>query len=725
MSSSLRIGGLVSGFDVDSMVEQLMKARRVPLDKLKQQKQVLEWQSEDYRSMNNTLRTLRDSAFNMKLQSTYLARQATSSNEALVSATASSSAAVLNHTVVVNSLAEGASITGGEIGSVVESKVQATGIDAVAAKYGFSVGSNFSDGEQFTWDGVTLVAGTDFTIGKDAKETSENLKKALEESSLGNNWTFTVSNSVVFATAKTTGSRIGTAGNYLEVSGTGASRVTDTQTTIGENAVTAATKLTFTGVPTEGVVVTIGNKKVVFFSDSGSKYADASVAKSAAGADYAIDIDGKTAATIADAVQESVSPSGVVITDDDNGVLTIAADTAGSGGNTSVATSIKKSTLGLQLNDSSLGVSSLVINGEEITINCESQTIYDLVYRINTHKKDGKLWDIQASYDATLDRLFLTTTSTGADREITVKDGGSGSLSRMLKLTTDSDVTDSGSDASIKIDGTDFTFSSNNATVNGVTYNLKSASPGTTVNVNVSQDVDKVYNAIKDFVDLYNTTITTVQEKTKEKRYKDYTPLTDEQKEEMTENQIEQWEKLARQGLLKNDSILTDIVYKMRTNMASSVSGIVSFQNYDNLADIGIKTAIYTSNSSEDGKLTIDETSLREAIAKDPEGVMQLFTKSSDNYSEKGIAASIYDNLSSGISSLSDKAGYGTDLYDDSTIGKKITEIDDDIDDLEDRLGDIEERYWNQFTAMEQAIMKLNSQSTWLTNMFSSGSNQQ
>ncbi|MGB9826386.1 MAG: flagellar filament capping protein FliD, partial [Desulfofundulus sp.] len=110
-TSSLRIGGLASGIDTDSIIKELMKAQRIPLDRLNQDKQILLWQQEDYRSLYDSLRTFRDKVFNMKLQATYQARKAFSSNEAAVSASANTSAVPGMYKIVVNQLAEGASAT--------------------------------------------------------------------------------------------------------------------------------------------------------------------------------------------------------------------------------------------------------------------------------------------------------------------------------------------------------------------------------------------------------------------------------------------------------------------------------------------------------------------------------------------------------------------------------------------------------------------------------------
>jgi len=95
----MRISGLVSGIDVDQMVKDLMKAERIPLNKLYQQKQYLEWQRDAYREVNSLLLSLRDAALNLRLSQTFKGRKVTSSNENLVTATAAAGASSISYTI--------------------------------------------------------------------------------------------------------------------------------------------------------------------------------------------------------------------------------------------------------------------------------------------------------------------------------------------------------------------------------------------------------------------------------------------------------------------------------------------------------------------------------------------------------------------------------------------------------------------------------------------------
>ena len=212
-------------------------------------------------------------------------------------------------------------------------------------------------------------------------------------------------------------------------------------------------------------------------------------------------------------------------------------------------------------------------------------------------------------------------------------------------------------------------------------------------------------------MDEYNKVIEAINGKLYEERFRGYPPLTDEQKEAMSDKEVELWEQKARSGLLRNDPVLSSIVSQMRTLMYQQVEGTGSV--YSTLSSIGIKTKDY----KEFGKLHIDENRLREALNNDLEGVVSLFSQSGEVDSQKGLAVRLYDAVNSGITRLSDKAGSSTSLitYDNSYIGKRIREMDKRIESMEEYLLRLEDKYWRQFTAMEKALNEMNSQSMWLS----------
>ncbi|MFH5187554.1 flagellar filament capping protein FliD [Paenibacillus sp. TAB 01] len=267
---------------------------------------------------------------------------------------------------------------------------------------------------------------------------------------------------------------------------------------------------------------------------------------------------------------------------------------------------------------------------------------------------------------------------------------------------------------SVKINGITYGITSSTFTFDGIEFNVKGTGPTT---VNVKQDEDAIYNSIKTYIDKYNDVIDKLNTKISETRYRDYQPLLDDEKSAMTDKQVEQWEDKAKSGMLRQDPILSGLLSQMRQSLSSQVTGSTIDDKHNTLSEIGITTGSYYEN----GKLYIDETKLRQAISENGSAVMDLFTKtstatdSSTKYAESGLAQRLYDQINSTMTKITDKAGSAASLTDNSTLGKDLTQIGKDIIDWQARLKDIEDRYWAKFTAMETALSKANSQSSWLT----------
>ncbi len=396
--------------------------------------------------------------------------------------------------------------------------------------------------------------------------------------------------------------------------------------------------------------------------------------------------------------------------------------------------------------------------------NLDTVSLNDIVKDINSADLG-----VTAVYDSTIDRFFLQTDNTGSDNWMKITDtstfsgGGTfitGDASKLqLKYNNGGSSVSlvngqqySGVDAQIDFgEAKDIVMSSNQFTINGINFNLKSTGSFT---VQVDTDVDAVYDKIKTFVEKYNEIVEKVSIKLSEKRYRDYKPLTKEQKEQLSEKEIELWEKKAKSGLLRSDSILSRTMYNIRSGLYEQVSGVTG--SYDQLTEIGITTESYISGST-GGKLVIDETKLKTAIQNDVDGVLELLfkepsdalaSKSESNMtaaeiqqkrSESGLINRLYDNMIAGMKEIINKSGPGNDsatfrnvksnmLIDFITkysgismLDKDISNIDEKIDDMYDYLDRVEDRYWRQFTVMEKAISQMNQQSMWLMSQFGGG----
>lgn len=387
--------------------------------------------------------------------------------------------------------------------------------------------------------------------------------------------------------------------------------------------------------------------------------------------------------------------------------------------------SAKLSDLGLDI-DQTITIEAItkdgVMQSEPYTLPITGEdTLDSIITKIN--KDSGVI----AFFDSQSKKISFTAKNTGDNAdgpEIILTDSANSPnkfFNNILGINSNNTIVASdnkrygtdGSNATIEYNGLEITRPSNTFTINGVEFTAKKVTTDP-VTFSSTPDVDSILDTITQFVNKYNEAVEKIRAKTTESKYRDYAPLTDAQKEDMTEDEIEKWEKLAKSGTLKNDSILTNVLSKMRSNFSSPVSGT---STYTQLSQIGIST---TANYLDGGKLTIDEDKLREAISADPNAVYELFQKDGDTSSEQGIARRLRDSLKTAMTDITAKAGKASSVNNTFTLGKVLNNYSDQITRFEDKLEMLESRYWARFTAMETAINKANSQSTYLTSMFSS-----
>ncbi|KDR94772.1 flagellar hook-associated protein 2 [Peptoclostridium litorale DSM 5388] len=408
-----------------------------------------------------------------------------------------------------------------------------------------------------------------------------------------------------------------------------------------------------------------------------------------------------------------------------------------------VTSSTKLSELGIAAD----GIVTFEGASEDVSYTADT-TISELVSSINALKDaDGNALGIRATFDETSNRLFLSAEGTGSDANINIT-ADDGNL--FTDPTPDADVlladmgsvfateltvgdSYAGQNAIISFDGAEgIEYSSNQFTINGIEIDLKAADIGTPHTIKVDTNLDGIVEKLNEFVESYNSLIDGLNSKLSEKSYRDYQPLSDEEKAGMDEDTIKLWEEKAKSGLLRNDSTVDRMISKVRSGLYEEVDGVSG--SFNALYEIGITTGSY----QEKGKLEIDETKLRTKIMEDPDGVMNLLFKTSTSAdddtkrSETGIINRMFDDMTTGMKEIIDKAGAGDNasLYrkvqssimidfvtagSKSMLDKDLLDISKRIDNENRRMASVEERYWSKFTALEKAMQEMNSQSGWLS----------
>lgn len=365
---------------------------------------------------------------------------------------------------------------------------------------------------------------------------------------------------------------------------------------------------------------------------------------------------------------------------------------------------------------------TIKINGQEVDINVEKDSLQNVIDKIN------KETDVTAFYDDVTGRISFKSDNTGAvngpnNEAYIVFEDDDNFLLNTFKIDASDHETNSvkATNADVTINGMQTYRESNVFVVNGIEVTLLEAT-GQEVMVNIARDTDKIFNVVMDFVNDYNEMIDALNSKIGEERHRDYHPLTEEQKNAMTDREVDRWEEMAKSGMLKNDPILFKLINTMRNIAASSVE--LEDGKFISLHSLGIKTGSYT----ERGRLHVDEFALREAIEADPDAVITLFTKQGNQsgseklgISGQGIGTALYAEFKLSLDEIVEKAGSPLALVNNSFIGESIKNMNERIDAANRRLTELEERYYRQFSAMEAAMHQLNSQSVALANMFNQG----
>lgn len=395
------------------------------------------------------------------------------------------------------------------------------------------------------------------------------------------------------------------------------------------------------------------------------------------------------------------------------------------------------------------GKYNLTINGKKVEGITKDSTVKDIINKINSTEGIG----VTVSYQEMSDRFVVTSTGNGASGEIVfdaAEDGESENIAKYLfgdptgakAGGVPQSVYKEGQDAVLSVkypgseDEVEITRGSNTFTLDGLDITLKGTfgytkqDDGTLVEDETTEaitfdatvDADKTVEAVKGMIDSFNEILELVNSHVSTKPDRDYAPLTDEQEAEMSESQVEKWEAKAKQGIL-----FADMDLRMMTD---NLRMIINSGNSTVLSDMGISVS---TTYSDNGKLVFDETKFRTALQKDPEAVKNAFTKAAStdengNTTQGGLMVKIksvmdkYGSMTGATKGiLVERAGsiYAPTSVLSNSLQKQMDSIDDYIERLQDKLETETDRYISQFTSLETLISQMNSQSSYLSSLYS------
>ena len=372
-----------------------------------------------------------------------------------------------------------------------------------------------------------------------------------------------------------------------------------------------------------------------------------------------------------------------------------------------------------ELNDA---LKNFTVNGAKIDNITADTTVDGLLTAINNNKDAG----VTATYLGSENKFVLSSNEKGEGRKITLgaDPNDTADAANLIFGGVSTDGTDG--EMSILYNGvqTTITSSSNTFSIDGLdiratnTFNTGSATAEGGVSFTASADTEKVTETVKKFIEAYNAMIDEVRTQATTKPDSNYKPLTDDQKNEMNETSIKNWEDKAKEGILYNSSALKDLDNATQGIFSSMMINGVS---YDDLEKIGIS---FSDDYTAGGKIVFDEEKFKTAMDSDPEKVSDLFTGT------HGIVNTIDSTLSTYATRYASKNGnsYGVLIEEagseklsltltNNSIYKELKDMQETITNLQSQLSTEQDRYISQFTQMERLINQMNSQSSYLSQL--------
>lgn len=291
-----------------------------------------------------------------------------------------------------------------------------------------------------------------------------------------------------------------------------------------------------------------------------------------------------------------------------------------------------------------------------------------------------------------------------------------------IEYNTDARKID-GCDSEIYLNGIKYTGSSNSYSINGLNITAQvvtdtdgKASDANAISITTSTDTQGIYDKIKDFLSQYNSLINEITSLYNADSAKGYEPLTDDEKDAMSDTEVEKWEQKIKDSLLRRDDNLESLMSAMTSAMSGAVE-VNGKKMY--LSNFGIKTlgylnapanqqnAYHIDGDEDDANSSGNADKLMTAITNDPDTVINFM---------QGLAENLYDSIHKKMQTSSLSSIYT--VYNDKEMASEYSDYTSIIKKWEEKLQDKEDYYYKKFSSMETALSKLNSQTSSLSGLF-------
>ncbi len=718
----IRLSGLSSGFDTEKIIKELMAAKSLKKTKIEQKKTKLEWTQDKWKDLNSKLNALYNKqVFNMRLQSTYKTKEVASSDPTKATATAGPNASTGSHTLAVNQLASPQFLTSDKLSLADGSGAGVTGTTKLT-DLGFSTSGTNS---------VINISGTkDVAYIVTADSTVNHLVAALQKAGLTASFD---SNQQRF---------------FISSANSGASNQFSVTTGTVSNAFVAIRDSLRNTVGYDDVKNVDKDKidnafKAFYYGGTGGSVSMDNLNEAQTDAHLLL-IDYTTKA----AKNQTITEANKAVRD-----AVISQEFGGKSQEEVIKEQLKKE---ITANNDTLlpdEVELLVNEKYNKWTEAERQAVYDKIidnkvaevkaqesyqkiyqdYIANNEENninnrliqlDTQLVDYAANSGETKYTSGATPLSFVGLAEISLAKDTNGISRVQISGADGTMITDEttntlyyggvslvgAQDAIFVLDGARLTSENNSFTVNNLNLNLLGKTDSL-VTISVTNDTKAIYDTIKGFITEYNNIIKEMNDLYYADSSRGYEPLTDDEKAAMTDDQIDQWETKIKDSILRRDTTLGSVLSVMKQAMQSSVE--IEDKRYS-LSSFGICTSFEYSEKglyhiygdTTDPTYANETDKLMKALSDDPTTTINAFIGIAEN-----LSAAMQDKMKS--TSLSSALTF----YNDKLMKTQISEYKTQISDWEDRLTEMENRYYKQFTAMERAMSKLNSQSSNLSSL--------
>ncbi|MDO4166529.1 MAG: flagellar filament capping protein FliD [Eubacteriales bacterium] len=701
---AIRMTGLNSGLDTESIVAALMEAQKAKKTKVENNKTKLEWKQEIWSSLNKKLYSFyTDYVGKMRFQTNYMTKKVTSSNSSKVTATAKTNAAAGAYSVKVNKLASAQNVTGAKLGTYQTTNDQGEVVNqSVKGSTKLADLGLVSDGSSqiqvTSADKTVSLAVNDNTTVNDFIQTLQNA---------GLNASFDENQGRFFISSKTSGQDQAFTITTKQLDASQMSALQDVRDAVGYDSLSTANQ----------------NAVMQALTTMQNSTATDRVEKAVKTIEDMLDANAKTAATEKYTAEITAKYDNYFVKDADDEVTGLTEEGIQA---LKDAGKYKEAVINDTMTDAQKQKAQETADAANLKA-AQSLVKSKVTAELKTDEYQDKIEaDVQAARAARGTSVSDAVTAYSTSISAGIGDGDGSELRKIgLDHIDGSEVRETSAgvgmvviaagDSEVELNGATLTSSTTTLDVNGLTLSLTGVTEEA-VTLSVSNDTQGVYDSIKEFVNQYNSILADLNKYYNASSARGYDPLTSEQKEEMSDDEVEKWETKIKDSLLRRDSTLNGIISTMRTTMVGTTVKASNGKTYS-LANLGITTGkdykeyglLHIKGDEDDTDYADDDNTLMDLLNEDPSIVTEVLS---------GITSKLYDDLTKKMQSTT--LSSALTFYNDKEMNKQLSTYNSDIKKWEEKLADMEDRYYSQFTAMEKALASLQSQQSALSGLLGS-----